>query len=701
MKHFISGKIIACDTETTGLNTWLGDQPFAFSFTNEKMESAYFEWDVNPYTRKVIVSKPELEVLRAFFLDESITKVFHHIKFDQRMLEAIGITIRGPIHDTMYMMHILNNLEPKFGLKVLASKYFEYPLVDRENLRRTVISLRRKAKVLRWKIHDVWEPDCWLPRAMCKFYPDLISRMERNRCKKYAVNDSERTMMLFLMAYPLLKVEAVLHTYEEEMGLHHVTYDMETRGVAISKKRLRRVTNKSIVKVEECIPIVVNKAKRLGINPFKFDVPAHMRKLFFDSMELKVTEFTPKTRQPKIGIEVLRPHKNNPIVKAWGEGRAHIKALNTYFHNYAKLLVPDHIINGGSCIHTTFNQIGPVTGRFSSNTPNLQNASTEKNTPAMYPIEMRSPFGPRKGYIWYMFDYKQLEVIIFVDVSGETSMKQAILSGGDFHSFTANKAWGGRTKSALQAALHALELDGSGEHDNLEVRKVWRENGIRKRHESELKSTGKMERLIARMWLKSFDYDIVLAENSLGKSQVRKRAKAILFARIFGGGPKAVMTWLNCDYVQARNFLYSFNKPFPRIDKYMAELIKLSLDKGYIRTAYNRLLRINPKFAYRSVNYMVQGSAAGLLKRAMSKVAAYLAEHNCGYIVLTVHDELVVEMKKPVKLSDIRNIALLMSDNEGVFSLSTPVQVERCIKSWNESVPVTKLGNDGLVTYKT
>lgn len=698
MEHFISGKIIACDTETTGLNPWLGDRPFAFSFTNEKMESTYFEWYVDPITRKVQINKQDRMFMRRFFYDDSITKVFHNIKFDQRMLEAVGIRIRGPIHDTMYMMHILNTLEPSFGLKQLALKYLDYSITDQDNLKKIVVSLRRKAKVLGWNIHEKWQPDCWLPKTMWEHYPDLMSKNDVSKCKRYAVGDTERTMLLYLMLMPLLEKEAVTHTYKEEMELHPVTYAMEGRGVYISKKRLRGVTAKSLIKVAECVPIVEKKARQLGINPFEFDKPVHMRKLFFDGMELEPTEWTPKTREPKVGIEVLRPHRNNKIVRAWGQGKAHRKALSTYFNPYAKLMVFDPLSNG-SCIHTTFNQMGPVTGRFSSSVPNLQNASTEKNTPSMYPIEMRSPFGPRKGFVWYMFDYKQLEVIIFVDVSGETSMRKAILSGGDFHSFTANKAWGGKSSSALQVAIHALELDGSGEHDNPEVKRVWRENGIKKRHEAHLISTGKMERLVASMWLKSFDYDIVEAENSLGKSQVRKRAKSVLFARIFGGGPKAVMSWLNCTYMEAKNFLHSFNKPFPRIDQYMSELIRESIKQGYIRTKYNRLLRINPKLAYRSVNYMVQGSAAGLLKRSMIKVAKYLGENKCGYLVLTEHDELVIEMKKSVQLRDIRNIALLMSDNEGAFTLPTPVKVERCAKSWNDSVPVTKLGNGGLVTF--
>jgi DNA polymerase I-like protein with 3'-5' exonuclease and polymerase domains len=97
MKHFIRGKRIGCDTESTGLNTWTGDRPFAFSFFNKAGQKAYFEFPVDPVSREVLYSrKPkQFKKLQQFYTDASIEKVFHNAKHDIRMLEAAGIHGKG------------------------------------------------------------------------------------------------------------------------------------------------------------------------------------------------------------------------------------------------------------------------------------------------------------------------------------------------------------------------------------------------------------------------------------------------------------------------------------------------------------------------------------------------------------------------------------------------------------------------------
>ena len=119
------GKLVACDTETTGLNAWLGDKPFAFSFCNEYGGTAYFQFKVDPFTREVDYHsrQPQFIKLKKFFEDPSITKIFHNAKFDVRMLDLIGIKVKGVLHETMFLAHTIDTSLPSLKLKWLA-KYF-------------------------------------------------------------------------------------------------------------------------------------------------------------------------------------------------------------------------------------------------------------------------------------------------------------------------------------------------------------------------------------------------------------------------------------------------------------------------------------------------------------------------------------------------------------------------------------------------
>src|SRR3990167_3844589 len=100
-----SGKVIACDTETTGVNVWQGCRPFCFTFCNEKGKTGYFYWKVNPSTRRPIIKLEDLREMQEFFSDPNISKVFHNAKFDMWMLKAIGVEVKGRVEDTLLAAH--------------------------------------------------------------------------------------------------------------------------------------------------------------------------------------------------------------------------------------------------------------------------------------------------------------------------------------------------------------------------------------------------------------------------------------------------------------------------------------------------------------------------------------------------------------------------------------------------------------------
>lgn len=724
MKHFISGKTIAIDTETTGLRPWQGDRPFAFSFCNKKMETWYCEFPVDPRTRKVYIGPNTNKKTVAAYVDikrlmedPKIVKVFHHASFDVRMFDMIGIKVTGKIHDTMFAAHICNTLEESLGLKELALKYGKFPTDDQIELRKIVVSCRSKVKKLGWKLackeskkvdgtiirKGMIDADYWIPATLYKHHPKEINEERSRVCRRYCIKDAVRTMLLHLFYEELLKELELTEIYNREIKLRHVVYDIESAGLCIDIGRLLHCLKKAKKLSKKNKERVLNCAKYHQMDDFNLNSPQQLATLLYDVLNLKCLSFTEKTKARQTSAEALRPYKEHKIVRALGKYKANTKAYNTFFVNWLDDMIPEfghtHLGSpvGQFFIHSNFNQLGAKTGRFSSSGPNLQNISDSENTKSDYPIQARFPFGPRWKHRWYLFDWQQLEMVIFTDVSKEKEMEKYILTGGDIHSQCANRAWGGNTIAAIKTAITLLELDGTGSHYNEHVRRQWNRLGILPKHIKKLSQKEKFK--FASEWLAHYNYDIVVVENLVGKKTVRVRAKSVNFSKIYGGGPKAIMSTLGCSYSDAKQFLMDYDVAFPRIQKYMSELTNEALSKGHVRTKFGRPINIDPNFPYRCVNYKVQGTAVDFLKFAMTKICQYLKEEKIdGEMVMILHDEIFVSLhEKFWKTNIITRIAELMSDSEGYIRLPTPVKVERCRVSWNVTEVVKKVGNNGIV----
>src|SRR5258708_22231057 len=89
-------------------------------------------------------------------------------------------------------------------------------------------------------------------------------------------------------------------------------------------------------------------------------------------------------------------------------------------------------------VHTSYAQAVAVTGRLSSNNPNLQNIPirTERGR------EIRKAFIPRnEDYILVSADYSQIELRIVAAISGDPNMCDAFRTGKDIHTATASKVY--------------------------------------------------------------------------------------------------------------------------------------------------------------------------------------------------------------------------------------------------------------------
>jgi DNA polymerase-1 len=140
-------------------------------------------------------------------------------------------------------------------------------------------------------------------------------------------------------------------------------------------------------------------------------------------------------------------------------------------------------------------------------------------------------------------------------------------------------------------------------------------------------------------------------------SDLRRKAKAINFGIIYGISAYGLAKQLKCSANEAKEFIDSYFKRFPRIRDYMEEIKSNLEENGYVETLFNRRVYINDSnaknqrlrgFAERqAINAPIQGSAADIIKLAMVKIHKNLFEYkNDVLMLMQVHDELVFEIRE-------------------------------------------------------
>lgn len=662
-----SGKRTAVDTETTGLDGWHGDRVFMISFCNEKGDTGFFDWPVDPFTREVKPKPKELRECMRWFRDASIAKVFFNAKFDIRMLGFHGIETRGPVTEVMFKVRAVFSDLNTYKLKPLAKRFCEYPDDDDVELHKAVIAARRQAKKKGWKIG---EKDPINSNAVNRDYwlaPPAIRQ-------RYAVADAERTMLLDIVFNEGLAETDTRETYDREMEVWPIVYEMESRGIMVYPDRIRA----GILEQQKQRARYLAELRKLHPEVDNWNSNVQLQRLFYEHYGEKVIRRT-SAGNPSVDVHALRAMRSNPVAKKLLHLRAHDGALDT-FKRWEHLKTEDD--DGLIVIHPNFNQAGSRTGRFSSSNPNAQNIQDAQKTRSEVPIQMRHVFGPRPGFRWYLYDYSQMEVRVLADCAQEPTLLAAIAEGRHIHTETTNRVWGGQSDFALRNAAHALELDGLSERTP-KVAELWKGWGItdpRKLSEDE-------KLMIAAEWLvDEFDGDIVAAESSIDKSLSKMRAKILVFLKVYGGGKKAASEQLGLEIDEAGILLDEFDAAFPRIKEYSYELSDFARRHGYIINRFGRRITVNPDFAYKSVNYMIQGSCADFLKDRMIATNLYLKEHGInGYLLLCVHDEVVFEIERGFcRMPLLRRLARIMGDHGGHFGVPIPVECERALSSWDK-----------------
>ncbi len=382
------------DTETTNIDVYSAEL-VGLSFAIKAHEAWYLSM---PADREACQKK--LELLRPLFENEGIRKIGQNLKYDISMLAQYGISVKGPMFDTM-LAHYLLEPEQRHNMDYLAEVYLNYLTIPIEDL----IGKGRQQKTMR--------------------------EVPVEQVKEYAAEDADITLQLYEKLMPLLKENGVEKLfYEIEMPLVPVLSRMEANGVKIDTENLQQISEefgKEIRKIEEQI-------YQAAGTPFNIASPKQLGEILFEKLKIDEKAKKTKTGQYATGEDVLQKlsHKH-PIIQMILDYRSFTKLKSTYLDALPALVNPKD-----GLIHTSYNQAVTATGRLSSNNPNLQNipVRTEKGR------EIRRAFVPRSPqYTLLAADYSQIELRIIAHLSQDPAMVNDFNLGHDIHAATAAKVF--------------------------------------------------------------------------------------------------------------------------------------------------------------------------------------------------------------------------------------------------------------------
>jgi DNA polymerase-1 len=165
-----------------------------------------------------------------------------------------------------------------------------------------------------------------------------------------------------------------------------------------------------------------------------------------------------------------------------------------------------------------------------------------------------------------------------------------------------------------------------------------------------------------------------------------------MFCKLYGGGIKKVAYLTGTDYDEALKFVNEFDHRVPGVSKYMQRMSNVAIRDRKIVNPFGRIYFMEPNFAYKAVNYMVQGTSADILKEAMLRIdTLFRTKWEGCHILLTLHDELVLEIPKRLhSVSLQRDVITAMNQDYKKIGCPIPLPVEMKIakERWSKTTDI-------------
>ena len=323
--------------------------------------------------------------------------VFANAIYDMEWLNShdsrLAFTIDHCIYDIQGIEHLIDENKLKYSLDSMAKRYLKKSKYEVELERAVQAEFGKRAKV-----------------------KDSLWRLHANYVAEYAKEDALLTLQIFQKQQEIIKKEEIESIVEFESKLINLLFHMRKQGVRIN----------------------INKAEELYDTLEKKQAQVHARLNKLGGGEVNVwANASLKQAYDKNKIEYNYTAKGTPSFTAtWLESQVddisksilEVRKLDKIRNTFIKNMILEKAV--GDRIYCNFNPHGTVTGRFSSNYPNLQQVPARD--PELGPM-IRSLFIPEENSEWVCADYSQQEPRVLVHYASLKNMATAVEAKNQFN----------------------------------------------------------------------------------------------------------------------------------------------------------------------------------------------------------------------------------------------------------------------------
>jgi DNA polymerase-1 len=392
--------LCALDTETDSLDP-MAARIVGISFADKPGEAAYIPLrHAGPDAPEQLPFDEVLAKLKPWLEDAAAKKIGQNLKYDHHVLANHGIALAGVQHDTLLQSYVLE-AHKTHNLEALAERHLGRKGLSYEDL-------------------------CGKGAHQIPF-----AQVDVEKASTYSGEDSEMCLHLHQVLWPQIEAEAGLtRIYRDiEMPTSNLLARIERHGVLIDAARLQSQSHE----IGQRLIALEQQCYEIAGQPFNIGSPKQIGDILFGKLGLPVVKKT-ATGAPSTDEEVLTELAADfPLPAKILEYRGLSKLKSTYTDK-----LPQQINAATGRVHTNYAQAVAVTGRLSSNEPNLQNIPIRTAEGR----RVREAFVAPAGCRIVSADYSQIELRIMAHISEDPGLLKAFQEGQDVHRATASEVFG-------------------------------------------------------------------------------------------------------------------------------------------------------------------------------------------------------------------------------------------------------------------
>lgn len=491
-------------------------------------------------------------------------KVGHNIKYDLKTCVSNNIKVEGNSDCTMTMARICWNRLKRFALQKLCE--FICPAIsDWED------EVHRESKKIKSSYTRKGYPKEY---SNYSFIDDAIMG-------PYSMTDSFVCQILNIRLRPIIE-STYKKLYLREREAFHNIIESELRGIPFDSRK----ANTHIRTAKSYGNKLIKKTKSIvNSQMFNPNSPVQVKDALL-SFNVLPSQLLNKKGEVSTAVEVLerliketKSRKVKQLSKTILDLRSNNKIMGSYLIPLKKRAKQNNGI-----IYFTINPTDSRTGRMAGKDPNMQNVPRPKSGREEEGNPVRACFCVRYGYIFYFFDYSQMEMAMFGLFANDKRILKAYANGEDIHSYM------------------TIRLYGDNAYDD---------NGN------------------------------VIPEK-------RQKTKGVNFGVIYGMGISGLAEAQKITIKEAGEFHEMYMEEFPSVAVAQEKVKVSLENLGYIEDLFGRRYHIHPNQAYKGVNAYIQGGCAQVVKIAYNKIMKWKKrkERSTTFMLVPIHDEFMFERQK-------------------------------------------------------